>query len=143
MRKNLAVLPLAICLCLALSGCTSKLTTIRPTLITRIVTQEVATGIKTDHHRKTDLALDELMDVLILQMQRQYKKTSMCTDSDKRLYDVIFYRGDSRELEVIIYSDGSVCKDGTRYVLPQETLRNSLSDDLQRWSDFIFFEKNE
>ena len=140
MRKNILVMPLVICLCLSLTACTAKLTTIRPTLITRIVAVELATGIKTEHHRKIDQKMDELMDHLVFQMERQYKQTSMCNDSSEYLYDVSFYRGDKLELNVWIHSDGSVCRNGKYYVLSANMESMNLSADLEKWSEFIHFE---
>ncbi|NLA53005.1 MAG: hypothetical protein GX858_01415 [Clostridiales bacterium] len=139
MRKNNIAMSLAICLCLTLTACTGKLTTIRPTLITRIVAEELATGIKTEHHRKTNPQLDELMDELVLQMERQYKHTSMCNDSGEYLYEASFYMGDKLELNVWIHSDGSVCKNGKYYILSEKAESTKLSVDLEKWSDFIYF----
>lgn len=138
MYRKILVIITAISLCLALTACTAKLTTIRPTLITRIVVVDIATGTRADHQRKTDQALDWLMDDLVFLMERQYKKTGACTDGEAHLYDAEFYMQEKLEFRISVHGDGSICKNGKLYVQRADAGSNPAAD-LEKWADFIAF----
>lgn len=63
MKKRAWLLPLIGCV-LCLASCNAKLSTIRPTLITRIALEEVETGEKSDLLRDESDEVDWLMDDL-------------------------------------------------------------------------------
>lgn len=142
MHKKVIAILLALSLCMSLSACTSKLTTIRPTLITRIAVEDIATGTKTEQRRKINPDLDVLMDDLVFLMERQYKQSGACADAVGHLYDVALYMGDQLELSVSIYSDGSVCKNGRRYELSIDADSDPVAD-LEKWNSFCSFDAGE
>lgn len=138
MLKKTVVIVTVLSLFLSLAACTAKLTTIRPTLITRIVVMDSASGARTEHWRKTSRELDWLMDDLVFLMERQYKQAGKCADSAAHLYDVDFFMDERLELRVSIHSDGSVCKKGRQY-LPKSDDAVDPSADLAKWAEFIAF----
>lgn len=129
-------------LCLLLSACAGKLTTIRPTLISRIAVQDCATEETVERLRGEQQELDWLMDELIFQMEQLYIKEDQCAETDGHVYQVSFYMDDRLELTAFLNSDGSVCKKGSRYVQtkPED---NGHPVDLTRWEAFIMFSEGE
>ncbi len=139
MRKIVNALALVISLCMALVAC--KLTTIRPTLITRIVAEDLAIGTKVERSRKTSQELDWLMDDLVFLMERQFEQTGACTEEDGHLYYVEYYMDDRLEFSVYVNSDGSVCKDGRRHVIRKDGEQEfDPVDDLEKWAEFFDFD---
>lgn len=122
-------------LCLLLGACAAKLTTIRPTLITRIVVENTLTGEKAELIRKDNAETDWLMDDLVFQMEQFFKGEGECGQSEA-IYHAEYYMGDRLEFSVTINSDGSVCKDGRRYV--QVGQGDNVIDrtvNLDRWAE--------
>ncbi|OQB23838.1 MAG: hypothetical protein BWY11_01568 [Firmicutes bacterium ADurb.Bin182] len=115
------------------SSCMAKLTTIRPTLITIITVENIAAGEKAKLNRKVNEEVDWLMDGLVLQMEQFYKSVGRCDEADEHLYSVEFYMKDQLELSVFINSDGSVCKNGRRYVQKVNSRSVDRSVDLEQW----------
>jgi hypothetical protein len=138
MYRKILLMITALSLCLALTACTAKLTTIRPTLITRIVVADIAAGTNTEHQRKTSQELDWLMDELVFLMERQYKQTGTCKGAEAHLFDAEFYMGEKLELGISVHSDGSVCKNGRVYV-PRADKGVDPTADLEKWAEFITF----
>jgi hypothetical protein len=116
MRKKAWLLPLIGCV-LCLASCSSKLSTIRPTLITRITLEDVETEERSELKRDQSEEMDWLMDDLVLQMEQFYKKTGSCTQEDQHIYQVDYYRGDILEMSVIVNADASVCIQDKHYEL--------------------------
>lgn len=116
MVRKLVVVFAALLICFGLSACAMKLTTIRPTLITRIEVVNIATGEQAAVDRKVDDETDWLMDDLVFQMEELYKNEGLCAETDEHIYEAKFYLRDKLELRVLINSDGRICKNGRRYV---------------------------
>ncbi len=136
MKKNISILIILI-LCFFISGCSSKLTTIRPTLITRMLVEDMATGEKVEHMRTEDEEIAWLMDDLIIQMEQKYNHKGKCLETDQHIYYVQFYMEDKLELSVYINNDGSVCKNNKRYFLSEQNhKKNDNSVDLHKWAEF-------
>lgn len=138
MKKKTALLLMLVMLCLFLSACAGKMTTIRPTLISRIVVRDCATEETAEHLRGEQQELDWLMDDLVFQMEQLYLKDGKCADTDGHVYQVSFYMDDRLELTAFVNGDGSVCKKGSRYV-QLERDDNDHPVDLARWDDFFGF----
>lgn len=137
MKKVINILTIFI-LCFFLSACTSKLITIRPTLITRMEVENIITGKKAEHTRKKHEEIDWLMDDLIFQMEQQYKHIGKCVETDTHIYYAKFYMKDTLELNVYINNDGSVCKNNKRYFLfNQSDKKDDGPTDLDKWEEFL------
>jgi hypothetical protein len=135
MLKKTFVIMVSLILCFLFSACTGKLTTIRPTLITRIAIENTVTGEKAELIRGDSTETDWLMDDLIFQMEQFFKAEGKCEPEDE-LYYVEYYFGDRLELSISINSDGSVCKDGKRYV--QNEQGDNVIDrsvNLDKWAE--------
>lgn len=144
MRKKLIVIMIAVLLCLLFSACTSKLTTIRPTLITRIVVEDTATSEKAELIREDNIETDWLMDDLIYQMEQPYKVEGNCEQSEDKLYNVEYYMDDKLELNVSINSDGSVCRNGKQYIQTEQgdnVIDRSVNLDL--WAECFAISETE
>lgn len=133
MRKRVFVVIGVLVFSILFSSCAAKLTTIRPTLITIIKVENIATGEKAELNRKVNQEVDWLMDGLILQMEQFYKSVGSCGEADEHLYSVEFYMKDQLELSLFINSDGSVCKNGRRYVQKADSSAVDRSVDLEQW----------
>lgn len=116
MRKIFCIAILMICI-LFLVSCNAKLSTIRPTLITRIVIEDIKTGDQAELLRDSSDEIDWMMDDLVLQMEQFYAKKGECTAEDEHAYKVDYYFDEKIELAVIIHDDASVCIDNIRYEL--------------------------
>jgi hypothetical protein len=103
-------------LCVLASSCASKLTTIRPTLIDRIVVRDCATEETTEMIRGTQDEMDWQMDDVVFQMEQMYQRDGDCAAEDSHLYELSLYMNDKPELMAYINRDGSVCKNGIRYI---------------------------
>jgi hypothetical protein len=140
MKRVICVSLMVVVLCLAVSSCAGKLTTIRPTLISRIGVKNCETDETVEHLRGEQQDLDWLMDDLVFQMEQFYLKDGKCAETDEHLYDVAFYMNDRLELSVFINSDGSVCRNGSRYVQRDREDNGAVHPvDLTQWKDFFDF----
>lgn len=116
MKRKIILLLSMVILCSMTSSCASKLTTIRPTLIDRIIVKDVAADDTVEIIRKTSDELDWQMDDIVFQMEQIYKREGKCTETDGHLYVLELYMNEKLELNVYINSDGSICKNGSKYV---------------------------
>ncbi len=135
MKKRIFVIIVSLALCFLFGACAAKLTTINPMLITRITAQNIATGEKAELNRKDNTDTDWLMDDLVFQMEQFFKAEGECGRSEA-LYNAEYYMGERLELSVTINSDGSVCKDGMRYVQTEQG--ESVIDrtvNLDKWAE--------
>lgn len=139
MLRKIFVIITALALSLALGACTAKLTTIRPTLINRIVVMDIASGTRAEHQRETSQELDWLMDDLVFLMERHYKQTGKCADNAAHAYDADFYMGERLELRVSVHSDGSICKNSRQYAPKADDVIDP-SADFAKWAEFMAFE---
>ncbi len=120
MKRKMSLFLSVLVLCTLTSACTSKLTTIRPTLISRIAVYNAVTSETAEIIRDTTDDLDWLMDDIVFQMEQMYEKEGKCNETDGHLYKIEFYMNDKLELDVYINSDGSVCKKDNRYLQVQK-----------------------
>lgn len=144
MRKKLIAIMVAFMICILFSACTAKLTTIRPTLITRIVVENAVTGEKAELIRKDNVETDWLMDDLILQMEQPYSVKGNCEQSEGQMYHVEFYMDNKLELNVSINSDGSVCRNGKQHI--QNEQGNNVVDrsvNLDLWAECFGISETE
>jgi hypothetical protein len=140
--KKIASVSALFILCLFLSSCSGKLTTIRPTLITRMVVENMVTGEIAEHLRDEYQEMDWLMDDLIFQMERQFNQEGRCQETDAHVYYAQFYMQDKLELSVYIHEDGSVCKNGKHYFpVEQNDESYDAALDLSKWEEFLGFSK--
>lgn len=139
MNKKILKLLFSIIICLMLCACTAKLTTIRPTLITRIEVEENSSGIKIKHTRKQNADLDNLMDELVLQMEKKYRHLGSCKNHHEHAFEASFYREEQLELQVLINWDGSICKDERLYTLKSDNDAD-IRVYIKNWEDFMAFE---
>lgn len=94
--------------------------TIRPTLIDRITVKNCVTGETAEIKRDVQDEIDWLMDDLVFQMEQMYNREGSCAETDDHLYELEYYMNDKLEIRVYINSDGSVCKNGVRFVQAQQ-----------------------
>ena len=136
--KKIIIISVIFILCIFISACSRKLTTIRPTLITRMVVENMVTGEKAEHIRTENEKIGWLMDDLIFQMEQKYNQLSKCVETDEHIYYAQFYMKDKLELSVYINNDGSICKNNKHYFLSDKNhKKNGISDDLDKWAEFL------
>lgn len=133
MRKCTFLLAIIVSI-LMLSSCNAKLSTIRPTLITRIEMEDLRSGEKAELNRDEEDEIDWLMDDLVIQMEQFYKKTGACTVEDQHVYRVEYNRGDEVEMYVIVNADGSICKQDNHYVLADKD-EDEIASYLEDWEE--------
>ncbi len=117
-----------------LTGCTAKLTTIRPSEINRVLVERLADGAVIET-LNADVA-----EWMILQFEQPYADEGACSQEDGHKYHVTLMRGQDGqdvELEVFINEDSSVCKKGTRYI-PMDAAHSPVN--VADW-DALFEEK--
>ena len=132
MKKIISsTLSIFIC-CMFLSSCSAKLTTIQPTLISKINIEKLSSGDKIELVRTGLDEVEWLMDDLVLQMEQLYVYTGKCTSNDDHLYKAEYYFKQRLELIVMINSDGSVCKNNKHYRLSKEQ-SDRISEYLDNW----------
>lgn len=113
MKRILGVFT-AFLVCLMLSSCYSKITTVRPSEISEmVVTQLFDSSSVTLPNAEQDA---DLMQRLIFQLEEPYDTLEKCTDPDEHIYQVKLYIGDKLDTDIYINADGSVCKNGRRYL---------------------------
>lgn len=115
--KKLYIYILFMVLMLILCGCATKLTTVRPSEISLLTVERLSDGITVSLPYSPESG--DLKDTLIFQLEEPYKEVSACSENDGHCYKVSLYLGaENKKLdtEVVINSDGSVCKNGKRYV---------------------------
>ncbi len=135
MRKGIIVI-IFLMLTLFISSCAAKLTTIRPTLITSIQVENIASGENVELLRDDNDETDWLMDDLVFQMEEFYKAAGSCGEGEEHLYNALYFMGERLELDVIINTDGSVCKNGRRYVQKEEDIGPlDRSVNLEQWEE--------
>ena len=132
MRKVVFVI-IVFMLSLLFNSCVVKLTTIRPTLITTITVEKIAIGDTIELHRDENDETDWLMDDLVFQMEQNFKAIGNCGENEEHLYDARYFMGERLELDVIINTDDSVCKNGRRYVQKEDSSPLNRSVNLEQW----------
>ena len=134
MRKGIFVI-IFLMLTLLISSCAAKLTTIRPTLITTIKVENIAAGEKVELLRDDNDETNWLMDDLVFQMEEFYKAAGSCGEGEEHLYSARYFMGERLELDVIINTDGSVCKNGRRYIQKEDSSPLDRSVNLEQWEE--------
>lgn len=99
---------------LALTACTTKLTTVRPAEISELRVERMADGVTVTLPSAEHGA--DLKDTLILQLEQPYGATGDCAETDGHVYKVSLYISKKLDTKVVINEDSSVCKGGKRYV---------------------------
>jgi hypothetical protein len=140
MRKVVFVI-IVLMLSMLISSCAAKLTTIRPTLITTITVENIAVGEKIELLRDDNDETDWLMDDLIFQMEQFFIAAGECGEGEEHLYSARYFMGEQLELDVIINTDGSVCKNGRRYVQKEDSGPLDRSVDLEQWEECFAIHK--
>ena len=113
MRRNILYIFFFICI-FVFSGCTAKLTTVRPAEISELRVERMADGV-TVTLPSTEHSAD-LKNRLIFQLEEPYNETGDCTEADGHLYRVRLYIVDELDTEVIINEDSSVCRRGKLHI---------------------------
>lgn len=118
MKKQPLLLSVTLLLgCLLFTSCTAKLTTIRPSSISKLHVERIADGAEATLPCAEHNA--DVMERLVLQLEEPYGAAGDCSETDGHIYHATLMRGENGqdvELEVFINEDSSVCKDGRRYV---------------------------